>query len=59
MWKDGDAARTVGDTVTSDLIRRYIKRRAVEQATKKPEHFLSGGCRRPALWTGRVTPDQP
>ena len=39
LWEDGYAARTVGDTVTSDLIRRYIKRHTVEQATKQPELF--------------------
>ena len=39
LWEDGYAARTVGDKVTSDLIRRYIKRHAIEQATKQPELF--------------------
>ena len=39
LWEDGYAARTVGDKVTSDLIRRHIKRRAVDQATKRPELF--------------------
>ncbi len=39
LWEDGYAARTVGDRVTSDLIRRYIKRHTTEQATKQPELF--------------------
>ena len=39
LWEDGYAARTVGDRVTTDLIRRYIKRHAIEQATKQPELF--------------------
>jgi putative transposase len=39
LWEDGYAARTVGDRVTSDLIRRYIKRHTIEQATKQPELF--------------------
>jgi len=39
LWEDGYAARTVGDRVTSDLIRRYIKRHTAEQATKQPELF--------------------
>ena len=26
LWEDGYAVRTVGDRVTADLIRRYIKR---------------------------------
>lgn len=39
LWEDGYAARTVGDQVTSDLIRRYIKRHTAEQATKQPELF--------------------
>ncbi len=39
LWEDGYAARTVGDQVTSELIRRYIKRHATEQATKQPELF--------------------
>lgn len=37
LWEDGSAARTVGDRVTSDLIRRYTKRHTAEQATKQPE----------------------
>jgi putative transposase len=39
LWEDGYAARTVGDRVTSDLIRRYIKRHAIEQATKQRALF--------------------
>ena len=39
LWEDGYAARTVGDRVTSDLIRRYIKRHTADQATKQPELF--------------------
>ena len=39
LWEDGYAARTVGDRVTTDLIRRYIKRHTIEQATKQPELF--------------------
>ena len=39
LWEDGYAARTVGDRVTSELIRRYIKRHTTEQATKQPELF--------------------
>jgi putative transposase len=39
LWDEGDAARTVGDRVTSDLIRRDIKRHTAEQATKQPELF--------------------
>ena len=39
LWEDGYAARTVGDRVTSDLIRRYIKRHIADQATKQPELF--------------------
>ncbi len=39
LWEDGYAARTVGDRVTSDLIRRYIQRHAAEQVTKQPELF--------------------
>ena len=31
------AARTVCDKMTTDLIRRYIKQHAIEQATKQPE----------------------
>jgi len=39
LWEDGYAARTVGDRVTSDLIRRAIKRHTVEQATKHRSSF--------------------
>jgi len=39
LWEDGYAARTVGERLTSDHIRRYIKRHAIEQATKQPELF--------------------
>jgi len=39
LWEDGYAVRTVGDRVTADLIRRYIKRHTEEQATNQPELF--------------------
>ena len=39
LWEDGYAVRTVGDRVTADLIRRYIKRHEQEQATNQPEQF--------------------
>jgi putative transposase len=39
LWQDGYAARTVGDHVTADLIKRYIRRHDVEQATNQPELF--------------------
>lgn len=39
LWEDGYAVRTVGDRVTADLIRRYIKRHEQEQATNQPELF--------------------
>jgi putative transposase len=50
LWDDGVAARTVGDKVTSDLIRRDH-----QTAHRRPGHQaagarLSGGCRSPALW---------
>jgi hypothetical protein len=35
LWEDGYAVRTVGDRVTADLIRRYIKRHTEEQATNQ------------------------
>jgi putative transposase len=38
-WEDGCSAHTVGVEVTSDLLRRYIKRRAIRQATNQPELF--------------------
>lgn len=39
LWEDGYAVRTVGDRVTTDLIRRYIRRHTEEQATNQPELF--------------------
>lgn len=39
LGEDGYAARTVGDTVTRDLIRRDIQRHTAAQATKQPELF--------------------
>ena len=39
LWEDGYCARTVGDQVTADLIRRYIRRHDDEQATNQPELF--------------------
>ena len=39
LWEDGYAVRTVGDRVTAELIRRYIKRHTEEQATNQPELF--------------------
>ncbi len=39
LWEDGYAARTVGDRVTADLIRRYIRRHDDEQTTNQPELF--------------------
>ena len=39
LWEDGYAVRTVGDRVTADLIRRYIRRHEAEQATNQPELF--------------------
>ena len=39
LWEDGYAVRTVGDHVTADLIRRYIRRHDDEQATNQPELF--------------------
>ena len=39
LWEDGYAVRTVGDRVTADLIRRYIKRHEQVQATNQPELF--------------------
>jgi putative transposase len=39
LWEDGYAVRTVGDRVTADLIRRYIRRHHEEQATNQPELF--------------------
>ena len=39
LWEDGYAVRTVGDRVTADLIRRYIKHHTEEQATNQPELF--------------------
>jgi putative transposase len=39
LWEDGYAVRTVGDRVTADLIRRYIRRHDDEQATNQPELF--------------------
>ncbi len=39
LWEDGYAVRTVGDRVTADLIRRYIRRHTEEQATNQPELF--------------------
>ena len=39
LWEDGYCARTVGDRVTTDLIRRYIRRHDDEQATNQPELF--------------------
>jgi putative transposase len=39
LWEDGYAARTVGDRVTADLMRRSIKRHTEEQATNQPELF--------------------
>ena len=39
LWEDGYAVRTVGDHVTADLIKRYIRRHDEEQATKQPELF--------------------
>jgi len=39
LWEDGYAAGTVGDEVTSDLIRRDSKRHTAEQDTKQPELF--------------------
>jgi hypothetical protein len=39
MWEDGYAARTVGDQVTTDLIRCDIRRHADGQATNQPELF--------------------
>lgn len=39
LWEDGYAVRTVGDQVTADLIKRYIRRHDDEQATNQPELF--------------------
>jgi putative transposase len=39
LWEDGYAVRTVGDHVTADLIKRYIRRHDEEQATNQPELF--------------------
>jgi putative transposase len=39
LWEDGYAVRTVGDHVTAELIKRYIRRHADEQATNQPELF--------------------
>ena len=39
LWEDGYAVRTVGDHVTADLIKRYIRRHDDEQATNQPELF--------------------
>ncbi len=39
LWEDGYAVRTVGDRVTADLIRRYIKRHEEEQATNQLQLF--------------------
>jgi putative transposase len=39
LWEDGYAVRTVGDHVTADLIKRYIRRHDAEQATKQPALF--------------------
>lgn len=39
LWEDGYAVRTVGDHVTADLIRRYIRRHDDQQATNQPELF--------------------
>jgi len=60
LWEDGYAARTVGDKVTSDLIRRHIKRRAVDQAPSgrssserrlpKPRPLGGEGHFRPISW---------
>ena len=38
LWEDGYAVRTVGDRVTSDIIKRYIKRHE-EEATNQIELF--------------------
>ncbi len=38
LWEDGYAVRTVGDPVTRDLIRRYIRRHE-EETTNQPELF--------------------
>jgi putative transposase len=37
LWEDGYAVRTVGDAVTAELIRRYIRRH--QAATNQPELF--------------------
>lgn len=39
LWEDGYAVRTVGDHVTADLIKRYIRRHDDQQATNQPELF--------------------
>jgi putative transposase len=39
LWEDGYAVRTVGDRITADLIRRYIRRHEDQQATNQPELF--------------------
>jgi len=38
LWEDGYAVRTVGDKVTSDLVKRYIQRHQ-QEATNQPELF--------------------
>ena len=38
LWEDGYGVRTVGDRVTTELIRRYIRRHETE-ATSQPELF--------------------
>jgi putative transposase len=39
LWEGGYAVRIVGDRVTADLIRRYIRRHHEGQATNRPELF--------------------
>jgi putative transposase len=55
LWEDGYAARTVGDRVTSDLIRRDHQAAHRRPGHQAAEALLSDGCRSPALWAGRVT----
>ena len=38
LWEDGYGVRTAGDSVTADIIKRYIRRHE-EEATNQPELF--------------------